>query len=113
METQMDEDAVEGVEQNSNTPNMVFIVSELGQMVLSDPFLSRVVMECVLSAVWWPDTTVSMKATLLLSPIIKYWNSVVRQSNSFPSGEWATYVLTNVLNGLQILGYDYKFFYIC
>jgi len=74
-------------------------------MVLSHPVLSNNIIQCILSGLWWPDTTVSMKATLVLESLIKYWSSLGGPLNpSFPTQELALHCLTNILNGLQMLG---------
>lgn len=74
-------------------------------MVLSHPVLGTNVIQCILSGLWWPDTTVSMKATLVLGSLMKYWGSLGGPHvPSFPSQELASHCLSNVLNGLQMLG---------
>ena len=62
-------------------------------------------MQCILVALGWPDSTVSMKATLTLGSLVKYWALLGGPQNvAFPNVELATYCLTSVLNGLQMLG---------
>ena len=106
----MDQDAINDATESTNSgghtngqPGNV-VISELGMMALSDAVLPRSIVQCIVSALWWPDTTNSMKATLMLSSIVKHWTTLGRHAESFPNAEWCDFCLTNVLNGLQVLG---------
>lgn len=80
-------------------------VSELGKSILVDPSSCGHVLQCLLSALWWPDSNNSLKATNILESIVKYWAALLpRNSSHFPNSEVAALCLSHLLNGLQLLG---------
>ncbi len=80
-------------------------VSELGKTVLSESSLCGHLMQCLLSALWWPDTTNSIRSTHILESVVKYWAALLpRNSSHFPNSEVATLCLSHLLNGIQLLG---------
>ena len=100
-------DQHDGMDANGGTnlaPQQTATISELGRIALSDPVLSRSIVQCLVSALWWPDTSVSMKAAMILGPIVQYWATLGPHVESFPNAEWSAFCLTNVLNGLKVLG---------
>lgn len=91
-----------------DTPSASFpeaSVSELGKIVLAEPSLNGHLLQSLLCALWWPDTSNSLKASKILEAIIKYWAGLLpRNSSHFPNSEVASLCLTHLLNGLQLLG---------
>lgn len=88
-----------------STSTPVASVSDLGKIVLAEPSLNGHVLQCLLCALWWPDTNNSLKASKIIESIIKYWAGLLpRNSSHFPNSEVASLCLTHLLNGLQLLG---------
>ena len=80
-------------------------VSELGKSVLAEPSLAGHLLQCLLSGLWWPDTSNSIRSTRVLDSVVKYWaNLNPRNSAQFPNCDVATLCLSHLLNGIQLLG---------
>lgn len=106
MTTQAEEnDEMMDAEGSSSASQVVAAVSELGKTVLSEPSLCGHLLQFLLSALWWPDSSNSLKAANILESIIKYWAGLLRRNSAhFPSSDVACLCLSHLLNGIQLLG---------
>ncbi|EFN89855.1 exportin-5 [Harpegnathos saltator] len=75
------------------------VVSELGAFVLRHPSTCHSVVLCALGMLAWNDSTASLKATMLVGPVVR---ALAADGSLTPS--MASHIMVAVLQGLQLHG---------
>lgn len=100
---QDDGDEVMDGEAAAPAGHLTAVVSELGKMILADPSVAGSFIQCLCSLLWWADSQNSTKASAIFEAVLRYWMNQ-QPGQPFPSKDIASYCMSNLLNGLQVLG---------
>lgn len=95
------DEVMDGESQPTGQPTAV--VSDLGKMILADATVAGSFVQCLCSSLWWADSQNSTRTSAILEIVFKYWMSQ-QPGQPFPPKDMASFCISNLLNGLQVLG---------